>query len=415
MAHILVISQYFYPEQFRINDMCQEWVKRGHKVTVVTGIPNYPQGEFYKGYGWFKNRRETWNGVEIIRLPLIARGHGSIRLVLNYLSFVVSGFLWSHLTRLNADFVFTFEVSPMTQALLGVWFAKRRKIPNYLYVQDLWPENVEIVTGIHSKAVLGPISRMVNYIYRRCDAIFATSPSFVTDIQKRCLGQEQKVHYLPQYAEDFYKPAVSRHCEEQRDDAISAYRHPERSEGSSKVFKIVFTGNIGKAQGLEILPKTAALLKGKADVNFTIVGDGRNKAELIKQIEQNDVGDMFTMVDRQPAEKIPAILAECDAAFISFMDTPLFAKTIPAKLQSYMACGMPIVASACGETDRIVREANCGVCAPIGDSESLSNAILNLIYQPNLRQMGENALTYYKKNFDKKMLMGGLDEYWKVK
>jgi glycosyltransferase involved in cell wall biosynthesis len=400
MSRILVISQYFYPAQFRINDMCQEWVKRGHKVTVVTGIPNYPQGEFYKGYGWFKNRRETWIGVEIIRLPLIARGHGSVRLALNYLSFVVSGFFWSHFTGLKADYVFTFEVSPMTQALLGVWFAKRRKVPNYLYVQDLWPENVEIVTGIHSKAVLGPISRMVNYIYKRCDAIFATSPSFVTDIQKRCPGQEQKVHYLPQYAEDFYKPVAS--------------RHSERSEESSNKFKIAFTGNIGKAQGLEILPKTASLLKGKANVNFTIVGDGRNKAKLIKQIEQNDVGDMFTLVDRQPAEKIPAILAECDAAFISFMDTPLFAKTIPAKLQSYMACGMPIVASACGETERIVCEANCGVCAPIGDAEALAQAILGLINNPALLQMSKNAVEYSKLLFSKAKLMDELEEYFGV-
>ena len=414
MSRILVISQYFYPEQFRINDMCQEWVKRGHKVTVVTGIPNYPQGEFYKGYGWFKNRRETWNGVEIIRLPLVARGHGSVRLALNYLSFVVSGFFWSHFTGIKADYMFTFEVSPMTQALLGVWFAKRRKIPNYLYVQDLWPENVEIVTGIHSKAVLGPISRMVNYIYKRCDAIFATSPSFVTDIQKRCHGQEQKVHYLPQYAEDFYIPAASRHCEEQRDDAISASRHPERSEGSSNTFTIAFTGNIGKAQGLEILPKTATLLKGRANVNFTIVGDGRNKAELLKQIEQNGVGDMFTLIERQPAEKIPAILAECDAAFISFMDTPLFTKTIPAKLQSYMACGKPIVASACGETERIVREGNCGVCAPIGDADALAQAILGLINNPALPQMSKNAVEYSKLHFSKAKLMDELEEYFGV-
>ena len=399
MSHILVISQYFYPEQFRINDMCQEWVKRGHKVTVVTGIPNYPQGEFYKGYGWFKNRCETWNGVEIIRLPLVARGHGSVRLALNYLSFVVSGFFWSHFTSLKADYVFTFEVSPMTQALLGVWFAKRRKIPNYLYVQDLWPENVEIVTGIHSKAVLGPISRMVNYIYKRCNAIFATSPSFVTDIQKRCPGQEQKVHYLPQYAEDFYKP-------------VNNCLPREGGDLLSRPFKIAFTGNIGKAQGLEILPKVAKLLKGKADVNFTIVGDGRNKAELLKQIDESGTMDLFTMVDRQPAEKIPAILGECDAAFISFMDTPLFAKTIPAKLQSYMACGKAIVASACGETERVVREADCGVCTPIGDAEALAGAILNLVGNQNIPQMGENALAYYKKHFDKKMLMDGVEYYW---
>lgn len=405
--HILVISQYFYPEQFRINDMCMEWVKRGYKVTVVTGIPNYPQGEFYKGYGWFKRRRESWNGIDIIRIPLIARGHSSIGLALNYLSFVVTGFFWSHFTSLRADYVFTFEVSPMTQALLGVWYSRRRNIPNYLYVQDLWPENVEIVTGIHSKAILGPIGKMVDYIYKRCNTIFATSPSFVEDIKKRCSTAD--VQYLPQYAEDFYKPAT-RHPEQCE---AAPECHPERSGAESKdlekrTFTIAFTGNIGKAQGLEILPKTAALLKGKVNVNFTIVGDGRNKAELLQQIEQNGVQDMFTMVGRVPPESIPGILAKCDAAFISFMDTPLFAKTIPAKLQSYMACGMPIVASACGETERIVTEAKCGVCAPIGDAEALAAAIVDLMHNPELPNMGNNSEEYSKSHFSKQKLMDSL-------
>ena len=212
--HILVITQYFYPEQFRINDMCAEWVKRGYEVTVVTGYPNYPQGEYYDGYGWFKHTRQKWKGVKIIRLPLTARKQGSVRLAMNYFSFVVSGFFWALTTNIKADYVFTFEVSPMTQALIGVWYAKRRKIPHYLYVQDLWPENVEIVTGIHSPLVLKPIGAMVNYIYRHCDVIFATSPSFVKEIQKRVKKNKDKVKYLPQYAEDFYKPVELRDMDE---------------------------------------------------------------------------------------------------------------------------------------------------------------------------------------------------------
>ena len=138
--HILVVSQYFYPEPFRINDMCKEWVKRGYKVTVVTGIPNYPEGKFYKGYGWCKKRKENIDGIDVIRLPIFARNKGgALRLALNYYSFVISGFFGKLFTRIKADLVFTFEVSPMTQALVGVWYAKKRKIPHYLYVQDLWP------------------------------------------------------------------------------------------------------------------------------------------------------------------------------------------------------------------------------------------------------------------------------------
>ena len=238
--HILVITQYFHPEPFRINDMCLEWVKRGYKVTVLTGIPNYPQGEFYEGYSKKERRTENWNGVEIIRIPLVARGHSAAKLFLNYLSFVRSGRKWVKRTKLKADVVFTFEVSPMTQALIGVWYTKKFKVPNYLYVQDLWPENVEIVTGITNPIVINPISKMVDYIYKNCTKIFATSPSFVEEIQKR-VEDKDKVLYLPQYAEDFYRPISRKPVPEIPDDGR---------------FKIIFTGNIGKAQGLDILPKT---------------------------------------------------------------------------------------------------------------------------------------------------------------
>ena len=396
--HILVISQYFYPEQFRINDMCAEWVKRGYKVTVLTGYPNYPEGKYYDGYGWFKRIRQRWKGVDIIRIPLTARGQGSVKLALNYFSFVVTGFFWAWTTRIKADYVFTFEVSPMTQALIGTWYSKRRKIPNYLYVQDLWPENVEIVTGIHSPLVIKPIEAMVNHIYKHCDVIFATSPSFVKEIQKRVKDDKKKVKYLPQYAEEFYKPVERKVVPEIPDDDS---------------FKIIFTGNIGKAQGLDILPKTAKLLKGKENVKFVIVGDGRDKENFLQQIVDNDVRDMFVMVDRQPPERIPELLAACDAAFISFMADPLFEKTIPAKLQSYMACGMPIIAAANGETKRIIEEAQCGLCTPIKDTKLLSNGIRKLIADKLFYSMGEEAVKYSRLVFDKNKIMDSLDDYYR--
>lgn len=395
--HILVITQYFYPEQFRINDMCAEWVKRGYEVTVVTGYPNYPQGDYYDGYGWFKHTKQKWRGVKIIRLPLTARKQGSLRLALNYFSFVASGLFWVLTTKIKADYVFTFEVSPMTQALIGVWYSKKRKIPNYLYVQDLWPENVEIVTGIHSPLVLKPIGAMVNYIYKHCDVILATSPSFVKEIQKRVKKNKDKVKYLPQYAEEFYKPVKRKPVPEIPDDDS---------------FKIIFTGNIGKAQGLDILPKAAKLLKGRENVKFVIVGDGRDKDNFLKQIADNDVQDMFVMIDRQPPERIPELLAACDAAFISFMPDPLFEKTIPAKLQSYMACGMPIIASANGETKRIIDEAGCGMCSDIGDYETLSKNIVKVMKKQDKLAVGNASRNYYTNEFDKTKIMNGLETFF---
>lgn len=393
IKHILVVSQYFYPEAFRINDMCAEWVKRGYKVTVLTGIPNYPYGKYFDGYSLTKKRREKYMGMDIIRIPLIARGHSSIGMALNYLSFVISGFFWKTFTPLKADMVFIFEVSPMTQALNGVWFAKRRKIPCWLYVQDLWPENIEIVTGIHSPAVLRPIEHMVRSIYRRCDRIFATSPSFVEMIRRRIPGDEEKVSYWPQYAEEFYRPV---------ENAKSALI-PDDGR-----FKVIFTGNVGQAQGLEILPEAAKLLEGES-IRFVIVGDGRSKDALIKRIEELGAGDMFTMIERQSAEKIPELLSCCDAAFVSFMNNPLFANTIPAKLQSYMACGMPILACATGETERIVQEAGCGRCCPIGDAAALADAVRELAGDPKLKEYGRNSEKYFKAHFEKKMLLDQFD------
>lgn len=397
--HILVISQYFYPESFRINDICCEWIKRGYKVTVLTGIPNYPEGKFYKGYSWFKKRREHWNDIEIIRIPLIARGKSSIGMIMNYISFVISGFFWSHFTGLKADCVFTFEVSPMTQALIGVWFSKRRKIHNYLYVQDLWPENVEIITGIHNPAIIRPIQKMVDYIYRNNDLIFAASPGFVRKIQERLTEEREKVIYWPQYAEDFYRP-VERHDipEIPKDDR----------------FKVVFTGNIGQAQGLDVLVDAAKVLseEKREDICFVIIGNGRNKEQLKQEIIRYKLESMFIMIDKQPAERIPELLSACDAAFVSFMDNDLFAQTIPAKLQSYMACGMPIIAAASGETERIVREAQCGVCCRIGDGTALTNGIICMKNEGNLKQYSSNARRYFLEKFEKKTLMDEIDGYF---
>lgn len=399
--HILVVCQYFYPEQFRINDICLEWIKRGYKVTVLTGIPNYPQGKYYKGYDLFHKRREKWNNIDIIRIPLIPRGHNLIMLALNYLSFVISGFFWKLRTKINADFVFVFGVSPITLALPGIWIAQKRKITCYLYVQDLWPESVEIVTGIHNKMVIESIGRLVNYIYSKCDHIFATSPSFVEEIQKRCVNKT-KVTYWPQYAEDFYKPMKK--C------IFSAI--PDDGK-----LKIAFTGNIGQAQGLQILPEVAKKLKEKKlkkEVEFVIVGDGRYKEKLIDRIYSLNVTDSFILINRQLPDKIPEILSCCDFAFLSLIDTEIFKKTIPAKLQSYMACGKPILASAVGETERVIKEANCGICVKIANVDELYNSIVDIVNMDEsyVINMGNNAYSYFCDHFTKTLLMDDIQKYF---
>jgi glycosyltransferase involved in cell wall biosynthesis len=280
-------------------------VKRGYKVTVVTGIPNYPQGQYYKEYGLFKKRKETYNGIEIIRIPLIPRGNNAIMLALNYLSFVVSGFLWKIFTKIKADYVFIFEVSPMTQALPGVWYAKKRKIPCYLYVTDLWPENVEIVAGITNKKIINAIGVMVDYIYKRCDRIFTSSESFIQAILDRGTDRN-KLEFWPQYAEDYYKPMER-----------TKVNVPEIPQDG--IFNIIFAGNTGFAQGLDLLPETAKILKySEIKVRFNIVGDGRFKDTLRAKVDDNRVVEFFNFIDKQPPTRIPEFMSSVWCSDYSF-------------------------------------------------------------------------------------------------
>lgn len=400
--HILVISQYFYPEQFRITDICTQWVKRGYKVTVITGIPNYPQGKFYKGYGLFKKRKQIYKGIKIIRIPIIPRGNNSFMLLLNYLSFVISGFFWKIFTKIKADIVFIFEVSPMSQALPGVWYAKKKKIPCYIYVQDLWPENVKILTGIKNKKILGAIGKMVDYIYSRCTTIFTTSKSFVKSINDRGVPIE-KIKYWPQYAEDYYVPQKKKKNKK------------KNKNKTDESFNIIFAGNIGNAQGLDILPKVAKKIKTKSDkkIKFNIVGDGRYKQELEKEILREGLSDMFILFPKQPSTKIPEFMATNDAAYIGFADEKLFSMTIPAKLQTYLACGMPIIACASGETKKIIKDSNSGLCSRLGDVDELAENILKMSgkSKEELKTLGDNARGYYEKHFDKQTLLDQMDKY----
>lgn len=394
---ILVVSQYFFPEQFRINDICKEWKKRGYEVTVLTGIPNYPEGSFFKGYGYFKSRKDNYEGVNIIRLPIIPRGKNPIMLALNYFSFVISGFFWAKFTREKHDCVFIYEVSPMTQALPGVWYAKRKKIPSYIYVMDLWPENVEIIAGIKNEKVINMIGKMVDYVYRNCNKIFAASESFVEAINARGVPKE-KIEFWPQYAEDFYKPVARSNNEIPQDGTLN----------------ITFAGNIGEAQGLSLLPDAVRILRDRnIKVRFNIIGDGRYKSRLQDEIYKNEMSEYFNFIERQPAVEIPKYMANSDVALISLSPNKVFNKTIPAKVQSCLACGKPLLVLADGEIQRVVNEANCGFA---GDANDIMKFVENIkkfscLNEEEIDILGNNSLEYSKKKFDKSVLLSIMDKY----
>ena len=397
--NLLVISQYYYPEQFRINDICKEWVKRGNKVTVVTGIPNYPEGKYYDGYGISKRRKEQVDGVDIIRLPIIPRGKNPIMLMLNYISFVISGFFFAKFTKKKFDKVFIYEVSPITQAFVGIWYAKRKKVECNLYVMDLWPESIELATGISNKVILNTIGKMTDRIYKKCDNIYTSSESFIEEIVKRG-HPRKKLTFWPQYAEEFYKPVPREECHV---DEIS----------QDDYFKIVFAGNIGKAQGLDILIDVAKMIKiKKIKVKFYIIGDGRAKKELQEKVIQEKVEDNIKFIDKKPATEIPKYYGACNMAFLSLKSDRLSNQILPAKLQSYLACGIPILGCVGGEAEEIIEKSRSGFCVKC-DAEEITKTIEGIMQMDpaEFKNMRKNAIEFFKNNYEKDLLLNKMDQY----
>ncbi len=391
--HILVYSQYFFPEQFRINDICLELVNRGFKVSVVTGIPNYPEGKFYDGYNWNSRRRENWNGIEIYRMPIFERRKNKLNLVLNYSSFVLASKLLERNLPKDIDAIFTYEVSPMTQALPAVWYAKKLGVPHYLYVMDLWPENVIAVTNTKNRMVVKSIDTMVDYIYKNTEVILASSNSFVENIINRGISTN-KVKFWPQYAEDTYS------VKEKNNDYVQVPDFKERT--------FVFAGNIGEGQGLGILPKAAHILKQKqVPTKFIIIGSGRYMDTLLGQIKALDVAEYFYFIPRQPAEMIPYYLAKFDVAMITLNNKKIFEMTIPAKVQSLMACAKSLLVAANGEVQDIIRESESGLVGNAGDVEQMVMNIINYTEMDNnqLNRLGNNAKEYHDLHFNKDDLM----------
>lgn len=396
--HILIFSHIFHPEEFRINDIAIELVSKGYKVSVIAGTPNYPKGKVFPGYKWYKFKKEIWEGIDIYRIPMVPRGSTKLQLILNYISFVISGYIFQYLYPKDVDIVMTYEGSPITQALPAIWYANKLNINHSIYVLDLWPDNVSAITGINNRLIITPLNRMVDYIYDQSKLIHVSSESFAVSIANRNVPKA-KIIYWPQFAEDFY---------EVKNKESNVVKTPDFKERT-----FVFAGNIGQGQGLEILPQVASKLSNKnKKAKFIIIGDGRAKKSLLDLINRLKVNDYFYFIDKQPPEKIPYFLAKFDVGLITLNSNPIFEKTIPAKVQSLMACGMPILASADGEVQDIIKKSGSGLSSDAGNIQGLYKNICKYIDYPErkLKLLGENSLEYSKNNFNKELLMNELME-----
>ena len=384
---ILIITQYYFPENFKSNDLSFELQKRGYDVTVLTGLPNYPEGKMYEGYGIFKNRNQIINGVKIIRSLLLLRGNGGgIRLFLNYFSFAFFASLKAFFLNFNNkyDAVIVHEPSPITQFYPALLLKKLQNVPIYFWVMDLWPESLETAGGVNNKFVLNFFKKMVIKFYKNSEKILITSKGFRKSILEKG-NFTDKLVYFPNWAEDTISKGEQN------------YEIPILPGG----FKVMFAGNVGEAQDLEAIMRAAKELKDYPEIKFIIVGDGRKMPFVKEFVLENNLQNSVITVGRFPVEAMASFFAKADVMLVSLKDNEIFNLTVPAKIQAYMSASKPILAMLNGEGAEIIEEAQCGISVAAGDAENLSKTILKMSNLPEIEldKMCKNSRNYFIKNY----------------
>lgn len=396
---LLVVTQYFWPENFRINDLVAELALRGHDVTVLTGRPNYPGGRVFPEFAANPGQFASFEGVRVIRVPLVARGQGRLRLVLNYLGFALSASLvgvWK-VRKLEFDAIFSYEPSPITVGIPAIILRALKRAPMAFWVLDLWPDTLQAIGVLRSAFALRLVGRMVAFIYRRCDLILAQSRSFIPQIGRYCPDRE-RIEYFPSWAESIF-------------DLETAAPAPEVPAGTN-TFDVMFAGNIGEAQDFPTLLAAAEQLRQHEHIRWLIVGDGRKAAWVREEIVRRGLQGSVLMLGKYPVERMPSFYKHADALLVSLKDDPVFSMTIPGKLQSYLAAGLPVIAVLNGEGADVVRRSGAGVACAAGDSPALAQAVLQLASQaPEERlAMGRNALRTSASEFGREQLITHLEQ-----
>lgn len=401
---LLIVTQYFWPENFRVNDLASFFSEDEHDVTVITGKPNYPQGYLLPEFKANPKSFNKYGDINIIRVPMLNRGKGKFSLALNYLSFFISASIFGLFKiRSNSyDVIFVFGASPITAAIPAILFKKIKKIPIFLWVLDLWPESLSAAGGIKSKLVIGLLARLVSWIYVNCDHILIQSRSFFQSVSKYCKDANKagKVIYFPSWAEDIFNSNNQEHQQIiTRDDSY---------------FTIMFAGNLGEAQDFPAILDAAEQLKKDKRVRWLIVGDGRISDWLAAEIRQRELSDSFHLLGRHPLDTMPSFYSCADALLVSLKNSDIFAMTIPGKVQSYLKFGKPIIGMIDGEANRVIEESSAGMVCGAGDTAGLVKVIDKMMHltQSELKQMGNAGHKYYAANFERNMLLNKLKQYF---
>jgi len=388
---ILVVCQYYYPEQFKINDICEQLVIDGHSVTVLTGLPNYPTGKISEEYQWGRKRKETINGVKVLRCFEIGRKIGVIGMALNYASYMLSALVKMFFFKKDFDVIFVYQLSPVFMALPGVVLKRLSHKPLYLYCCDIWPESLKNYISDEKSLIYRTVSKFSSYLYSKCDVITVTSKPFIEYFNKAHSIPINRITYNPQHAEDIYL-----------DMDFSS---------EDEVTDFVFMGNIGIVQDIDCILDAAEKIKETPNFKVHFVGDGSYLGTSKELVQQKGLGDIVVFHGRHPLEKMPEFYRLADVCLLTLKHDSLVGMTMPSKLQGYMAAGKAVIGAINGAAQEVIEESKCGVCVNASDSFALSEAMKDYIQNlDKYKDCGENGRDYFKKHFTKDIYMKKLEE-----
>jgi colanic acid biosynthesis glycosyl transferase WcaI len=397
--HILVVSQYFWPENFRVNELVEALVERGYKVTVLTGMPNYPGGEIFEDFKTNPANYEKYANSKILRVPLRPRRKGKINLALNYFSFVFWGCtvgVWKLRNR-KFNSIFVFETSPITVALPAILIKRIKKVPMTLWVLDLWPDMLKALRILDSNSLAYRLlGRLVSFIYANTDLILTQSKSFTYSI--RNISSNKNIEYFPQWVEHGYTN-------------LALTDAPELIDHTGK-FVILFAGNIGECQDFPSIISAAELTKDDPNIVWIIVGDGRMTDWVQANIASRNLTKTVKLLGRFPSERMPEFFAAASVLLVSLGKEDVFSMTVPGKLQTYLMAGKPILGMLDGEGCDVIKSSKSGFCSPAGDYSDLAkNArVIENMSSKERAVMGASGRHYAKLYFERdtiinKMLM----------
>ena len=392
---ILVLSQYFWPETFRITDVVKSLRDVGCEVTVLTGQPNYPDGVVSPGYSAASWRTQIHDGLTIYRVPLVPRGQGSaLRLALNYLSFVVSACVFGPwlLRGCRVDVIFVYAPSPILQVIPAVWLKWIKCVKLVTWVQDLWPDSLAATGYVRNRRVLSVVELVVRWIYRHTDLLLVQSRAFEASVA--ALSPGKTIAYYPNSVDATFAEPPSKD--------VDLPEVPALDEG----FAVVFAGNVGTGQAVEVMVEAAVLLKDFPQISFVVLGLGSRWDWMQHQVKARGLTNLH-LPGRFPVNTMPGLMQKAGALLVTLADEPIFALTVPNKVQAYMAVGRPILACLNGEGARLVDEAQAGLSVPAQDANALAAAVLRLYrMSPEERaQLGANGRRYFRANFEHDKLL----------